>query len=87
MVVEIAMLDVTTVVDRAGQLVTSGPQLVIVTSLKLKTVDVVNDCELLDKMVVPDARVELEVEVDAIVPIVKELIVEGGLVAAELGVL
>lgn len=35
------MVEVTTVVDRAGQLVTSGPQLVIVTSVVVKTVEVV----------------------------------------------
>jgi hypothetical protein len=34
-VVDTAIVEVTTVVERAGQLVTSGPQLVIVTSIVL----------------------------------------------------
>ena len=41
MVVEIGMVDVTTVVESAGQLETVGAQLVIVTSVELKTVEVV----------------------------------------------
>lgn len=41
-VVEIAIVEVTTVVESAGQLVTVGAQLVMVTSLVVYTVDVVN---------------------------------------------
>jgi hypothetical protein len=50
-VVEMAIVDVTTVVERAGQLVTSGPQLVIVISLVVNTVDVVKDGEVAGKVV------------------------------------
>lgn len=67
MVVEMAIVDVMTVVERAGQLVTCGPQLVMVISLVVNTVDVVKDCEVAGgvigdvagELVVGDARVEL----------------------------
>lgn len=86
-VVDIAMDDVTTVVERAGQLVTSGPQLVMVTSLKLNTVDVVKPR---GGLVVGDRGVELGVEVgevEAIVAIVDGVGLEvvDGLVAGVLG--
>jgi hypothetical protein len=42
-VVEIAMVEVTTIVECAGQLVTVGAQLVMVISVVVKTVDVVKD--------------------------------------------
>jgi hypothetical protein len=42
-VVEIAIVEVTTIVECAGQLVTVGAQLVMVISVVVKTVDVVND--------------------------------------------
>ena len=42
-VVEIATVEVITIVDCAGQLVTVGAQLVMVISVVVKTVDVVND--------------------------------------------
>lgn len=45
-VVEMAIVDVMTVVERAGQFVTSGPQLVMVISLVVNTVDVVRDSEV-----------------------------------------
>lgn len=81
------MDDVTTVVERAGQLVTSGPQLVMVTSLKLNTVDVVKPR---GGLVVGDRGVELGVEVgevEAIVAIVDGVGLEvvDGLVAGVLG--
>jgi hypothetical protein len=41
-VVEIAIVDVTTVVESAGQLVTVAAQLVMVTSLVVYTVEVVH---------------------------------------------
>lgn len=60
-VVETAIVDVMTVVERAGQFVTSGPQLVIVISLVVKTVDVVRDGEVTGELtgvlVVADAGV------------------------------
>lgn len=80
-VVEMAIVDVMTVVDRAGQFVTSGPQLVIVISLVVNTVDVVNNAEVFEKLagklVVADARVELGIElcdVDTTVKTVDELV-------------
>lgn len=42
-VVEIAIVEVTTIVECAGQLLTVGAQLVMVISVVVKTVDVVND--------------------------------------------
>ncbi len=46
--VEIAIVEVTTTVEWAGQFVTVGAQLVMVISVVVKTVDVVSEGTLLD---------------------------------------
>jgi heme/copper-type cytochrome/quinol oxidase subunit 2 len=56
-VVEIAMVEVTTVVESAGQLVTVGAQLVIVISLVVYTVEVVHLGGALEPGVIPAAGV------------------------------
>ena len=48
MVVEIAIVEVTTTVEWAGQFVTVAAQLVMVISVVVKTVDVVSDGTLLE---------------------------------------
>ena len=52
MVVEIAIVEVTTTVEWAGQFVTVGAQLVMVISVVLKTVEVVSEGTLLDAGIV-----------------------------------
>lgn len=63
-VVEIGIVEVTTVVEPAGQLVTVGAQLVMVTSLVVYTVEVVSRTGVLEAGVVVGAGVVVNPGVD-----------------------